>query len=99
MKWKHLFNPTILKRGYEFYLEEAIMLLAVASHEISAEVNGRTDDYIVTFSLEDLQVKEMACTCPYFKSDKNCKHLAATLWEVEALEEAKDTKKQVSRHW
>nr|WP_303181152.1 SWIM zinc finger family protein [Lachnoclostridium phocaeense] len=42
-----------------------------------------TDDYEVDLEIEEGEVCEMYCSCPYAEDGNNCKHMAAVLYEIE----------------
>lgn len=80
MNWKKLFAPHILERGYEYYLENAVGNMKVSADCIRADVYG-TDDYEVEITLNKDTIDDMYCSCPYAEEGKNCKHMAAVLYE------------------
>ena len=85
--WKDLFREHILARGEAYYYEGAVQDLEKTEHGYHAMVEG-TEDYEVDIELEDGQICEMYCTCPYADDGNNCKHMAAVLYEIEEQEEA-----------
>lgn len=80
MKWKELFASHILKRGYAYYIENAVENIDISDEIIRADVIG-SDDYEVEISLNNGEVTDMYCSCPYALDGKNCKHMAAVLYE------------------
>lgn len=80
MNWKKLFAKHILKRGYDYYCENAVEKLDATEDRIRADVVG-TEDYKVEISLRDGEVTDMYCSCPYAEDGNNCKHMAAVLYE------------------
>lgn len=80
MDWKKLFATHILERGYDYYCENAVENLNVSDDVIRADVIG-TDDYEVEISLNNGEVTDMYCSCPYALDGRNCKHMAAVLYE------------------
>ena len=84
MEWKRLFKPHILERGYQYYLEGNVGDIKIADDEINAEVYG-SEDYQVEIWLDNNEVDEMYCTCAYAEGGKNCKHMAAVLFEYEEV--------------
>lgn len=76
--WADLFTETIFKRGYDYYTKNKIKELQQESYGIGAIVSG-TEDYHVTIDLENKQVMNMRCDCPYAAQGHNCKHMAAVL--------------------
>lgn len=80
MNWKNLFERHILERGYDYYCENAVENLKVSADIVRADVIG-TEDYEVEISLDNGQITDMYCSCPYADSGRNCKHMAAVLFE------------------
>lgn len=71
---------TYSKRGFYYHCEYAVENLDVTEDGIRADVIG-TEDYEVEISLENGDVTNMYCSCPYAESGNNCKHMAAVLFE------------------
>ncbi|MCC2256130.1 SWIM zinc finger family protein [Ruminococcus sp. CLA-AA-H200] len=84
--WKDLFREHILARGEMYYYDGAVQDLEKTEHGYHALVKG-TDDYEVDIEMEDGQICEMYCTCPYAADRNNCKHMAAVLYEIAEQEE------------
>lgn len=80
MNWKKLFAMHILERGYDYYLENAVDNIEIADDMIRADVIG-SEDYEVEISLCNGEVTDMYCSCPYASDGRNCKHMAAVLYE------------------
>ena len=80
--WKKLFSKTILDRGYEYYLEGAVENIDKEDDVISATVSG-TELYKVEIYLDNGEVNDMKCDCPYAEGGNYCKHMAAVLYEFE----------------
>lgn len=80
MDWKKLFATHILERGYDYYCENAVGNLDVSDDVIRADVMG-TEDYEVEISLNNGEITDMYCSCPYALDGRNCKHMAAALYE------------------
>ncbi len=80
MNWKKLFATHILERGYDYYCENAVENLDISEDIIRADVIG-TEDYEVEISLNNGAVTDMYCSCPYALDGRNCKHMAAVLYE------------------
>lgn len=88
MNWKRLFATHILERGYDYYLENAVENIDISEDIIRADVIG-SEDYEVEISVNNGEVTDMYCSCPYALDGKNCKHMAAVLykWSEDAGEE------------
>lgn len=80
MNWKKLFATHILERGYDYYLENAVENIDISEDIIRADVIG-SEDYEVEISLNNGEVTDMYCSCPYALDGRNCKHMAAVLYE------------------
>ncbi len=80
MNWKKMFAMHILERGYDYYLDNAVENLDISSDIVRADVIG-SEDYEVEISLSNGNVTEMYCSCPYALDGRNCKHMAAVLYE------------------
>ena len=92
MNWKKLFATHILERGYDYYLENAVENIEVSEDIIRADVIG-SEDYEVEISVNSGEVTDMYCSCPYALDGRNCKHMAAVLYEwSEDAEEEESTK-------
>lgn len=88
MNWKRLFATHILERGYDYYLENTVENIDISEDIIRADVIG-SEDYEVEISVNNGEVTDMYCSCPYALDGKNCKHMAAVLykWSEDAGEE------------
>lgn len=88
MDWKKLFSPVILERGYEYYCDDAVQHLTVSDGCITADVLG-SEDYDVEISIDEDNITEMYCSCPFASGGNNCKHMAAVLyaWEEEEFDD------------
>ncbi|MBQ2980700.1 MAG: SWIM zinc finger family protein [Lachnospiraceae bacterium] len=88
MNWKRLFATHILERGYDYYLENTVENIDISEDIIRADVIG-SEDYEVEISVNNGEVTDMYCSCPYALDGKNCKHMAAVLyeWSEDAEEE------------
>lgn len=80
--WKELFRPHILERGRNYYEEGAVVSLDRTDTGYHAEVEG-TEDYEVSIEIQDDEITDMYCSCPYADSGNYCKHMAAVLYEIE----------------
>lgn len=95
MNWKKLFTNQILERGYDYYCENAVENLEISEDMIRADVIG-SEDYEVEISLNNKDVTDMYCSCPYASDGRNCKHMAAVLyeWSNREKEEEQSTKNE-----
>lgn len=94
MNWKKLFAIHILERGYDYYCDDAVENMEISDDIIRADVIG-TEDYEVEISLSNGEVTEMYCSCPYASDGRNCKHMAAVLyeWSENYMDEEEETER------
>lgn len=95
MRWEKLFARHILERGYDYYCENTVENLDISEDIIRADVIG-SEDYEVEISLNNGEVTDMYCSCPYALEGRNCKHMAAVLyeWSENEVEEEKEIGKE-----
>lgn len=80
--WKQSFSSIILARGYGIQ-EDAVIYFENEQNIIRSKVEGtQVYEIIIDFNQE---IETAQCTCPYFKSGKLCKHIAATMFRYEAI--------------
>ena len=79
--WQGLFSDKILERGYDYWASGMVSEVYSTEEGYEATVRG-TYDYEVEIILEDDEVAEMYCDCPYAEGGSNCKHMAAVLYEI-----------------
>lgn len=80
MKWKTLFEPRILERGYDYYLDNKVNIINESDTEIKAEVEG-SETYFVSIAFQNDDIYYMECNCPYAEDGNYCKHMAAVLYQ------------------
>lgn len=97
MNWKKLFATHILERGYDYYCDDAVENMEVSDDIIRADVIG-SEDYEVEISLSNGEVTGMYCSCPYALDGRNCKHMAAVLyeWSENEVEEKKEAENAIN---
>lgn len=78
--WKSMFEPKILARGRQYWQQGKVTDLSCTEDGIHATVLG-SEKYKVDIELNDGDVLDTYCTCPYSEYD-NCKHMAAVLFAV-----------------
>lgn len=88
MEWKRNFEKIILDRGKEYFESGLVEDMETDTDEITAIVIG-SDEYEVTIELDNNEVGEMYCTCPYADEGYYCKHMAAVMYAYEAAPETK----------
>lgn len=82
MVWQDLFQEIILERGYDYYLTDHIAEMTVDGDLIKAIVQG-DDAYDVEIECVKGNPIAFYCDCPYAIEDRNCKHMAAVLFNYE----------------
>ena len=65
--WRELFQPWILERGKNYGNNEKVTELEWEGECLSVTVMG-TEEYDVELFLDDGEVAEMYCSCPYAKT-------------------------------
>lgn len=75
-----LANAKSFARGQEYYREGAVSEVIRRGNRVTAEVEG-SEHYEVTVVLDDGEVDEAHCTCP-FDWDGYCKHIVAVLLKL-----------------
>lgn len=80
--WQEEFAPLILMRGKKYFEEGNVRRIQRSGNVYIAQVAG-TEDYEVEISMDEDDIEEMLCTCPYAR-DNNCKHMAAVLFALES---------------
>lgn len=71
--------------------------MEISDDIIRADVIG-SEDYEVEISLSNGEVTDMYCSCPYALDGRNCKHMAAVLyeWSENGAEEKKDEENAIN---
>lgn len=83
--WRDKFQRHIRNRGETYFRNNLVSIIDFNNDILRAAVESSSNSikYRVTMFILDGKVKEMTCNCPYAKSGNNCKHMAATLMELE----------------
>ena len=102
MKWYTLFRQHMIDSGIKYYENGHVLDFSYSDNKITAQVEG-TDIYNVQITLDGEEVTDMYCSCPYAADGRNCKHMAAVLFQFEEMLSGKDaeiegndTEKEVS---
>lgn len=80
--WKELFSPRVLKRGKGYYEAGAVKQIMAAGRRVEAVVGG-SEDYKVEIEVQDGEIADIWCSCPYAEDGDYCKHMAAVLYKIE----------------
>lgn len=94
MEWKGLFKSHILERGFGYYIEGSVVDIDISENNIRAQVSG-SDLYDVEIEMENDEIIDMHCNCPYANDGKKCKHMAAVLFEYEELDDNNESSKSI----
>jgi uncharacterized Zn finger protein len=87
------FDEDILRRGYDYYMEDRVKNLLVDGNKVTATVIGNRN-YRTKINLK---TEEFRCTCP---CGFNCKHLAAVLYSLKnnkSIETISNIKDQLNK--
>ncbi|MCI1553077.1 MAG: SWIM zinc finger family protein [Levilactobacillus sp.] len=79
MDWETLFEPQIIKRGWDYYQQDLVTNFRHRDGQITATVLG-SKRYQVTLDVDGERLLAGNCTCPYAAGDHYCKHMAAVLF-------------------
>ena len=84
MNWKYLFDREALGEGRKIYVGGAVTLLPGMPGGFLANV---LDDgiYQVSVTVSNDRIAAVSCTCREGKNGRRCRHMAATLYEIDAL--------------
>ncbi|MDO4466289.1 MAG: UPF0158 family protein [Bacillota bacterium] len=81
MNWTHFFTRKILYRGLDYYQCSQVHNLKYDGYVLRADVEG-SEVYEVKIFVDQQNIEDMHCTCPYAQEGHNCKHMAATLFQA-----------------
>lgn len=99
--WKSKFDQNTLERGRTSCLNMRVINLKQEGETYKAGVLGR-ERLNVTIKMHDGNPAHMSCSCPVIRSGRNCEHMAAVLFAIEArliAEEQGITEKMVIDGW
>ncbi len=78
------FSFAVRTRGQGYFLQGAVEIVEVGTRSIRALVQG-SSLYVVTVSWSSVDLSvEVDCSCPYFNDRGLCKHIWATLLQVDS---------------
>lgn len=86
--WKQKFDQDTLDRGKSNYLNQRVVDLTETSGGYESAVLGRTR-ITVSAIIRGGRLGRMKCGCPAAKGGRNCEHMAALLYAIEARTRAK----------
>lgn len=82
------FDPAVRKRGADLARDGAVRIQKSNTTEVHSEVQSSSGygsyDVEIVFSRDRVDIEHMFCNCPYAESQCSCKHIWATLLEMDA---------------
>lgn len=88
-EWEKDFNNDILQRGRSLYLNKKVVDLRKTETGYTGAVLGRRRNETALRILSS-GVRRMSCDCPVARGRKNCEHMAALMYAVEADKKAEE---------
>ena len=85
--WKQRFDKNTLERGKASFLNKRVDDLKEINGGYTAAVLGR-ERFPVTVRMPGGSLGHMSCSCPVSRMGRNCEHMAAVLYAIEARGEA-----------
>ena len=79
--WQKMFDTHIIQRGLNYFSKGMVRDIEKTEDGYAAAVYG-TEQYEVLIFLEEDEITDMTCTCPYAEAGNNCKHMAAVLFSL-----------------
>lgn len=92
--FKDSIDTTILNRGYDYFLNEAVTHLEHMKLGTWSSLVEGSQDYSVVIKLDNDKIKEWDCDCPY-DYGPICKHVVATLYAIENMNKNPDINKKI----
>jgi len=89
-------DSTILGRGYDYFLDQAVTHLEDMKFGTWASLVEGNQDYSVVIKLDNDEIKEWSCNCPYERGPI-CKHVVATLYAIGDDQEIKSKSKKKAK--
>ncbi|MCI8939937.1 MAG: DEAD/DEAH box helicase family protein [Dorea sp.] len=85
-EWRTQFHKNILAQGKDYYERGRVSFLQEKEGVYTATVIERKN-YAVRIIARNQSSYKMSCKCPLAKGGGNCRHMAAVLYAIEALNE------------
>lgn len=92
IKFEDKFEDKILSRGYDYYKNNLVQDVHMVDDLIVAKVIG-SKTYKAFIQVEDDDLIEVGCSCPYASDRLYCKHIAALLYYLEENDVDESSKK------
>ena len=91
MNWEKLFDEERLIRGYDYFLRDKVFDVIITDKYISSKVEGKRNNiYEVQVNFDNDEINSLYCTCPYSYSKTYCKHMVATLYKLDEINQNKN---------
>ncbi len=100
-EWESSFIEDVLNRGRNLFLNHKVVDLKETEKGFSAAVLMR-ERMEVSARKTDSGIWRMSCRCPVSRAGRNCEHMAALMYAVEASKEAKENaiqEKELFEKW
>lgn len=92
--WEEKFDKTTLDRGRTAFLNKKVVDLKAVENGYTAAVLGR-ERHDVSLKMMPSGAARMSCKCPAARGGRNCEHMSALMYAVEACKKAaEDTQKE-----
>ncbi|MDO4336915.1 MAG: SNF2 helicase associated domain-containing protein [Eubacteriales bacterium] len=101
IEWKQMFEQDTLDRGRASYLNNRVVDLEKINGGYKAAVLGR-ERFEVSVKISGGSLGRRSCSCPAAKGGRNCEHMAAVLYAIEAktrAEEEQKTEEMFMEQW
>lgn len=88
MSWQDKFNDWELEKGRDYFEMNKVLFIDRDNNIITAQVAGSDyySEYKVTTVINNKgEVTAQKCTCPRYRDKGYCKHIIATLFEIEKV--------------
>ena len=93
--WKDMFSSRILTRGYDYYVSGHVLDIEETDTGYTATVDG-SEVYTVDIDIEDGELIDADCSCPYADDGNYCKHEVAVLYYIENMKDENSQEKENS---
>lgn len=101
MDWKQKFDQDTLDRGKKSLLNQKVVDFKENSGGYEAAVLGR-QRFGVSIIFHDGRLGRMKCVCPVARGGRNCEHMAALMYAIEAKKQAREeglTEAEIIGRW
>jgi superfamily II DNA or RNA helicase len=87
VRCKSSFDSGVRTRGHRYFRQRRVSFVDEQPQELHAAVQGDTGTYGVVINWQEIENGpiRVSCTCPYFSGGSRCKHIWATLLEMDMV--------------